>query len=397
MSERDRRPAADAAPGIGPADRHHRPTPTGGHPIADRGRPTPSSARTRLTRHRLRAAGGHATTIGGPEYSDGDPPTTGRPVGGPTCSPACCWSWPASPPAVSLLLRWVHGDDTTGLDLVQRRLRRPPAAPGQLDGLWQPLAIVLGGGVLFVLGLLLFLPAPHAPLPRRAGPAGQPRGGRGRAGAAGRTRLADRSASTSASGSPSPSPCSGCSAALKALLTGPRYGTRPPRGLRPAFSPRRAAPCARANCDRLDQVEPHAGEVEAAPVDPVDRRAPQVGAAQLASPCSRARSRSAPVRSHSRRSASVRSASRNRWPERSSPERSAPRSDGRSSSRSRSRSSAAARAPGNCEPVSLQPSQTTSNSLARSNRQDRNAEPKCRGAGHPHAGEHAARRRRSAG
>src|SRR4051812_12553992 len=36
-------------------------------------------------------------------------------------------------------------------------------------------------------------------------------------------------------------------------------------------------------------------------------------------------------------------------------------------------------APGNCEPVSLQPSQRTSKSFARSKRQERNAEPECRG------------------
>src|SRR4051812_4174317 len=35
-------------------------------------------------------------------------------------------------------------------------------------------------------------------------------------------------------------------------------------------------------------------------------------------------------------------------------------------------------APGNCEPVSLQPSQRTSKSFARSKRQERNAEPECR-------------------
>jgi hypothetical protein len=59
--------------------------------------------------------------------------------------------------ALSLVLRWLKQDDTTGLALVKRGF----ADPGHLIslGLWQPMAIVLGGGVLFVLGLLVFLPA----------------------------------------------------------------------------------------------------------------------------------------------------------------------------------------------------------------------------------------------
>jgi hypothetical protein len=59
--------------------------------------------------------------------------------------------------ALSLVLRWLRNDDTTGLRLVRNGFR----TPGHLisSGLWQPVAIVLGGGVLFVLGLLIFLPA----------------------------------------------------------------------------------------------------------------------------------------------------------------------------------------------------------------------------------------------
>lgn len=59
--------------------------------------------------------------------------------------------------ALSLVLRWLAHDDTTGMTLVRRGF----AAPGHLvsSGLWQPVSIVLGGGVLFVLGLLVFLPA----------------------------------------------------------------------------------------------------------------------------------------------------------------------------------------------------------------------------------------------
>ena len=57
---------------------------------------------------------------------------------------------------ISLLLDWLAGDDATGLDLVQDGL--DDVWGSFSDGLWQPLAIILGGGVLFVLGLLLWLP-----------------------------------------------------------------------------------------------------------------------------------------------------------------------------------------------------------------------------------------------
>jgi hypothetical protein len=59
--------------------------------------------------------------------------------------------------ALSLVLHWVTRKDPTGLTLVKQGF----ADPGHLIslGLWQPMAIVLGGGVLFVLGLLVVLPA----------------------------------------------------------------------------------------------------------------------------------------------------------------------------------------------------------------------------------------------
>lgn len=59
--------------------------------------------------------------------------------------------------ALSLVMRWLPHDETTGLTLVRHGL----SAPGHLisSGLWQPVAIVLGGGVLLILGLLVFLPA----------------------------------------------------------------------------------------------------------------------------------------------------------------------------------------------------------------------------------------------
>jgi hypothetical protein len=59
--------------------------------------------------------------------------------------------------AISLVLDWVDGGDATGLDLVRDGFE-------DLDtiidtGLWQPMAVVLGGGVLLVLGILMWLPA----------------------------------------------------------------------------------------------------------------------------------------------------------------------------------------------------------------------------------------------
>lgn len=59
--------------------------------------------------------------------------------------------------ALSLVMRWLPDDDTTGLTLVRHGLSTPSHLIS--SGLWQPVAIVLGGGVLFVLGLLVFLPA----------------------------------------------------------------------------------------------------------------------------------------------------------------------------------------------------------------------------------------------
>jgi hypothetical protein len=62
---------------------------------------------------------------------------------------------------VSLLLRWLDVDESSGLDLVRRGI--DDAAVRFLEpfdtGMWQPLAVVGGGAVLLVLGLLMFLPA----------------------------------------------------------------------------------------------------------------------------------------------------------------------------------------------------------------------------------------------
>jgi len=63
---------------------------------------------------------------------------------------------------VSLLLSWLPGDDTRGWDILRIGFDTiGDEGWGELfsTGLWQPLAVLFGGGVLFVLGLLLLVPA----------------------------------------------------------------------------------------------------------------------------------------------------------------------------------------------------------------------------------------------
>ena len=60
----------------------------------------------------------------------------------------------------SLWLPWWQDRNDTGWSLVRRGLTLGGAGVGKLGGsdLWQPLAIVLGGVLLFLLGVVLFLP-----------------------------------------------------------------------------------------------------------------------------------------------------------------------------------------------------------------------------------------------
>ena len=63
--------------------------------------------------------------------------------------------------AVSLALRWLTSTTDIGLDLLRRGLDEFGDGVGNLleTGFWQPLAVVLGGGVLLLLGVLMWLPA----------------------------------------------------------------------------------------------------------------------------------------------------------------------------------------------------------------------------------------------
>jgi hypothetical protein len=62
---------------------------------------------------------------------------------------------------MSLLLPWSSGDGPTGLALVQHSVEalRSGAGDPADTGLWQPLVVVVSGGLLVVLGLLLLVPA----------------------------------------------------------------------------------------------------------------------------------------------------------------------------------------------------------------------------------------------
>jgi hypothetical protein len=62
---------------------------------------------------------------------------------------------------VSLWLPWVRGATDTGLSMVLRGLRAAGSLTADVgrNGLWQPPMIVIGGVLLLLLGVLLFLPA----------------------------------------------------------------------------------------------------------------------------------------------------------------------------------------------------------------------------------------------
>ncbi len=59
-----------------------------------------------------------------------------------------------------LLVVWVHGG-RSGMDLVRTGFETWSTVPWRLwgTGSWQPLAVVLGGAALFLIGLLLYMPA----------------------------------------------------------------------------------------------------------------------------------------------------------------------------------------------------------------------------------------------
>jgi hypothetical protein len=62
---------------------------------------------------------------------------------------------------VSLWLPWVVGESQTGISLFRRGIGVVDSGWGDLlrSGLWEPVAVVLGGGLLVLLGMLLLVPA----------------------------------------------------------------------------------------------------------------------------------------------------------------------------------------------------------------------------------------------
>ena len=98
-----------------------------------------------------------ATAYGGPDATA--PTYDDRPVAfrGPESLGGLLLILAGIAAGVSLLLDWLKADNVSGWGLVRAGFADLGDAFG--SGLWQPLVIVLGGGVLFVLGLLMWFPA----------------------------------------------------------------------------------------------------------------------------------------------------------------------------------------------------------------------------------------------
>jgi hypothetical protein len=99
-----------------------------------------------------------ATAYGGPEATA--PPYSDRPVvlRGPESLGGLLLILAGIVAAVSLVLHWLADGDISGWGLVRKGFDDLHGAFTH-SGLWQPLVIVLGGGVLFLLGLVMWLPA----------------------------------------------------------------------------------------------------------------------------------------------------------------------------------------------------------------------------------------------
>jgi hypothetical protein len=98
-----------------------------------------------------------ATAYGGPDATA--PTYDDRPVAfrGPESLGGLLLILAGIAAGISLLLDWLKADDVSGWGLV--RAGFDDLGDAFDSGLWQPLVIVLGGGVLFVIGLLMWFPA----------------------------------------------------------------------------------------------------------------------------------------------------------------------------------------------------------------------------------------------
>src|SRR5215213_672028 len=98
-----------------------------------------------------------ATAYGGPDATA--PTYDDRPVAfrGPESLGGLLLILAGIAAGVSLLLDWLADRDVSGWGLVRAGFDDLGDAFG--SGLWQPLVIVLGGGLLLLLGVLMWLPA----------------------------------------------------------------------------------------------------------------------------------------------------------------------------------------------------------------------------------------------
>lgn len=189
MSERDQKPhepvtaEGEAAPGAagataegapGAGEPWRQPTTPGMAPVRG-GAAAPPGQEWSAGAPGSGAAGYGAAGYGGPEYA-------GTAPGGPG------WSGAATAPeysnrpvafrrpdglaavllilagiaaGISLLVPWVRGHGATGWDLVHLGIDAARSGVGKLFdlGYWEPMVVVAAGIVLFVLGLLMLLPA----------------------------------------------------------------------------------------------------------------------------------------------------------------------------------------------------------------------------------------------
>src|SRR3712207_733362 len=97
------------------------------------------------------------TTTGQPDHTT--PPYSDRPVAfrGPDSLGGLLLILAGIAAAISLPLSWLAERDVSGLDLVKAGFEVPQDIYD--EGLWQPMAVIFGGGVLLILGILMWLPA----------------------------------------------------------------------------------------------------------------------------------------------------------------------------------------------------------------------------------------------
>jgi hypothetical protein len=97
------------------------------------------------------------TATGQPDHTT--PPYSDRPVAfrGPDSLGGLLLILAGIAAAISLPLSWLADPETSGLDLVKAGFEVPQDIYD--EGLWQPMVVIFGGGLLLILGILMWLPA----------------------------------------------------------------------------------------------------------------------------------------------------------------------------------------------------------------------------------------------